>query len=80
MSTNIVTLADDDYDAATAPMVQRACELINQLGKSRAYMLPVVISVLEKYVDNPSQAFCATSAGPHRPHLRIHFSESSRSV
>jgi len=76
MHRNVVALADKEYDAVAAPLVARACELVARLGATRAYLLPVVISVLQSYVEPPLQNQAKKVPAPlGRPHLRIHLPE-----
>ncbi len=77
MQPNIVTLGDDEYDAVAGPLVSEACELVVRLGGSRAYMLPVVIAVLRKYVQTPQidELPSVPLSAPCRPHFRIHMGE-----
>jgi len=76
MHTNVVALADEEYDAVAAPLVAQACELIAHLGSTRGYLLPVVIAALQRYVEDPSGGGHTRPGGPHRPHLRIHMPPS----
>lgn len=75
MHRNVVALADEEYDAVAAPLVARACELVARLGATRAYLLPVVISVLQRYVEPPARDQAKAPARLGRPHLRIHLPE-----
>jgi hypothetical protein len=72
MRTNVVALADEEYDAVVGPLVAQACELIAHLGSTRGYLLPMVIATLQRYVEDPSGGEHTRTGGPHRPHLRIH--------
>lgn len=76
MRTNVVALADEEYDAVTGPLVAQACELIGRLGATRGYLLPVVIATLKRYVEDPRGGGDPCPGGPHRPHLRIHMAPS----
>jgi len=84
MHRNVVALADEEYDAMAAPLVDEACRIIRQIGGSRAYLLPVVIASLWPYAreHKVSQSSGATSPvkvrNRHRPHLRIHTSDSEQ--
>ena len=75
MHRNVVALADEEYDAVAAPLVARACELVARLGATRAYLLPVVIAVLQRYVEPLVQNQAKVPAPLGRPHLRIHLPE-----
>ena len=78
MHRNVVALADEEYDAVAAPLVDEACRIIQQIAGSRAYLLPVIIASLWPYAreHNVSQSSGRPSPAkirsPHRPHLRIH--------
>ncbi|MDP6546935.1 MAG: hypothetical protein QGH60_23410 [Phycisphaerae bacterium] len=84
MHRNVVALADEEYDALAAPLVDEACRIIRQIGGSRAYLLPVVIASLWPYarehkVSQSSGADCPVKApNRHRPHLRIHATDSDQ--
>ena len=78
MHRNVVALADEEYDAMAAPLVDEACRIIRQIGGSRAYLLPVIIASLWPYAREHKVSQCSGGASPvkirspHRPHLRIH--------
>jgi len=78
MQRNVVALADEEYDAMSAPLVDEACRIIRQIGGARAYLLPVIIASLEPYtladeaVGSSGETRVAKRRNPHRPHLRIH--------
>ena len=78
MRRNVVALADEEYDAMAAPLVDEACRIIKQIGGSRAYLLPVIIASLWPYARDhqishgDGGADQSKSPKMHRPHLRIH--------
>ena len=78
MNRNVVALADEEYDAMSAPLAEEACGIIRQIAAARAYLLPVIIAslgpyALDKQVPQDSEAASpAKRRNLHRPHLRIH--------
>ena len=78
MHSNVVALADEEYDAMSAPLADEACRIIRQIADARAYLLPVIIASLGPYAlaDEVTGGSGARRVGktcnPHRPHLRIH--------
>jgi hypothetical protein len=77
MQRNVVALADKEYDALAAPLVDEACRIIRQIAAARVYLLPVIIASLEPYthgddVGENSGAVTVKVPNPHRPHFRIH--------
>ena len=84
MHRNVVALADEEYDAMAAPLVDEACRIIRQIGGSRAYLLPVVIASLWPYAREHKVSQSAEAPRPkktpkcHRPHLRIHTDDSEQ--
>jgi hypothetical protein len=78
MQRNVVALADEEYDAITAPLVDEACGIIRQIAAARAYLLPVIIASLGPYAID--QQASPDSEAPelvktpslHRPHFRVH--------
>ena len=77
MQRNVVALADEEYDALTAPLVDEACRIIRQIAAARAYLLPVIIASLGPYtheseMGESSGAVAVKVRNPHRPHFRIH--------
>ncbi|MBT3198810.1 MAG: hypothetical protein HN350_02745 [Phycisphaerales bacterium] len=78
MRRNVVALPDEEYDAMAAPLVDEACRLIEEIGGSRAYLLPVIIASLRPYARDyevsQGDGGAVQSKAPkmHRPHLRIH--------
>jgi hypothetical protein len=82
MQRNVVALADEEYDAITAPLVDEACRIIRQIAGARAYLLPVIIASLGPYaIDQevlPDGEAPAPVKAPnlHRPHFRIHSADS----
>ncbi|MDP7288792.1 MAG: hypothetical protein QGH94_12445 [Phycisphaerae bacterium] len=78
MQRNVVALADDEYDALAAPLVDEACRLIEEIADARAYLLPVIIASLAPYAvgrDAPEGGQSHTPAKAlsfHRPHFHIH--------
>jgi hypothetical protein len=78
MHRNVVALADEEYDAMAAPLVDEACRLIRQIGGSRAYLLPVIIASLCPYTGEHQSPQNSEVSSPgkirnqHRPHLRLH--------
>ena len=78
MHRNVVALADEEYDAMAAPLVDEACRIIRQIGGSRAYLLPVIIASLWPYArehqvsQSSGESLPMKIRNPHRPHLRIH--------
>jgi len=78
MQRNVVALADEEYDAMSAPLVDEACRIIRQIADARAYLLPVIIASLGPYAldqqtpqDGPPD-LPVKSPTLHRPHFRIH--------
>jgi hypothetical protein len=83
MRRNVVALADKEYDALAAPLVDEACRIIRQIGGSRAHLLPVIIGSLWPYareyqVSQSSETDPLKVRNPHCPHLRIHTSDSGQ--
>ena len=78
MQKNVVTLADEEYDAITGPLVDEACSIIRRIAAARAYLLPVIIESLGPYTADQQAAESGQSDSPvetgrfHRPHFRIH--------
>ena len=78
MHRNVVALADEEYDAMSAPLVDEACRIIRRIGAARAYLLPVIIASLGPYTREqqapPDGQPDLPTKNPnlHRPHLRIH--------
>ena len=78
MQRNVVALADEEYDAMAAPLVDEACRIIRQIAGARAYLLPVIIASLGPYAID-QQVLPGSEVAPpvktrnlHRPHFRIH--------
>ena len=84
MHRNVIALADQEYDAMAAPLVDEACRIIRQIGGSRAYLLPVVIASLWPYAREHKVSRSSETASPvklrncHRPHLRIHTTDGEQ--
>jgi len=82
MQRNVVALADEEYDAMAGPLVEEACRIIRRIGAARAYLLPVIIGSLGPYTLADEAAGSsgglspAKTRNPHRPHLRIHATNS----
>ena len=78
MQRNVVALADEEYDALAAPLVDEACGIIRRIAAARAYLLPVIIASLGPYaLDQQAppdgQADLPTKSPKlHRPHFRIY--------
>ncbi|MDP6635998.1 MAG: hypothetical protein QGG42_13955 [Phycisphaerae bacterium] len=84
MHRNVVSLADEEYDAMAEPLMDEACRIIRQIGGSRAYLLPVIIASLWPYardhqvLPNGDGAPPVKTRNQHRPHLRIHNSDGEQ--
>ncbi|MCP4377226.1 MAG: hypothetical protein GY794_13755 [bacterium] len=84
MQRNVVALADKEYDAMATPLVDEACRIIRQIAAARVYLLPVIIASLRPYThadddtDESNEPVPVKVRNPHRPHLRIHTSDSGQ--